>query len=742
MKKLVFVTLFHLLLSCLFIKANHGQQNYPFSGYIYDTKTGEPVHNANILVVETQIGTSSGPDGSFELKLDEGEYNLRISYLGFSEMIVHIRVPVKKNNEKLIVGIKPENFDLERFDVLGRFSRYNNDSLISREPVSLLPSITRISALDMERQGAVTMMDAIRYVPGGWVESRGRKTKQFFSVRGQKYPYPGYSINGIWQKEFEETVYFFPALDIESIEIVRSGSAIVKGLSGLTGVVDVRTKTPEKETISMTAKYGEQNQYFSSLQYGNRTKRISYYTSLALFGTDGPANRNGKERIASFYGNMGWDINARIKLQAGATYINGLREFISIVEPGASNIMQMKEKFDPVRTLLSYVKVNHSGKNGSLTELQTNFTYRNADYAGYHVVRETTTVHQEKDWEYGFNLLHERPVSRSNTLRVGMLYNHWVAPVGKRYYFGRKCDIHTWSAVVASEQQAGRFTLDGAFRLIGGEIVEWGGFGIEGSSAGLQNVAPIVDQPAPLEWQSALGVSYMASQLVSLHYNFSGGTIAPRKGALNNNGESPVNEIRFQHDLGCRFNSDKKYELSVNAFYTNMIHAIELSGETVTADNSLLLELYENSNKRSYGIECSGKYVLPGFPVSFFVNTLFMKGEKELSGVIRDDKQLPKVILNSGLMMDYRGIDANLYMYYTGPYTNNRFVNPSWRIEHGDFPLGDFVSADLTAGYTVTGKYSTRIFIEVKNLLNIQYLTVAGYPDPGRLSMLGVKVLM
>jgi hypothetical protein len=72
------------------------------------------------------------------------------------------------------------------------------------EPFSLLPVISTISVRQIQKQGAINLIDAMTYVPGGLTETRGRQVKQFFSVRGQKYPYPDYALNGIWQQEFEE----------------------------------------------------------------------------------------------------------------------------------------------------------------------------------------------------------------------------------------------------------------------------------------------------------------------------------------------------------------------------------------------------------------------------------------------------------------------------------------------------------------------------------------------------------
>ena len=716
------------------------QEIFIIKGHIFNSETNEPVSNANILIPETREGTSSDNSGYFELKLSRGEYNLIITSVGFIERRIAVKIPPGLT-ELLRINLYPAKHEIGGVDVYGNYYIPDRDTSINRIPASVMPATSTISAVEIEKQGAVTLIDAVRYVPGGWTESRGRKTKQFFSVRGQKYPYPNYSIDGIWQKEFEETGYFLSALDIESVEIVRSSNALVKGLSGLTGVIDVKTKKPHRETASLMTKYGEYNSYVTNLQYGNKIEDLSFNTSASTFGTDGPTGRKGKERIMNFHGNMDWKLSDKFQLSAGAGYIHGLREFVTIVEPGAANIANREEKYDPVKSLITYVKLNYKGNKGSLTELQTNMTYRNANYVNYNIPRDETSFQEEKDWEYGFNLLHSHPVSPSNTIRLGGLYNHWEAPNGKRYYVGRSCNVHTWSGVIADEQRIGRFLLDAGFRIIGGYIVEWGGFGIEGSSAGFRNVAPIENEAAPVEWQSAFGATYILNSSLSLHYNFSGGTIAPRKGSLNEDGITPDTEGRFQHDLGLRYKCPRNNEFSLSAFHTSRKNAIDYSGSTITTDDDLVLELYENLNKQSYGVEISTKINVPLINSSTFVNAMIMTGTKENEGKMESDEQLPAVIVNTGLMYDKSGFDANIFINYTGPYENNRFVNPAWVAENGNFPLGDFASVDLTTGYTFTGKFSTRLFAEVKNIFDEKYMTVAGYPNIGRMLQLGLKVI-
>ncbi len=715
------------------------QELFPVKGFVYDAETGEPLANANIVVPGTEQGASSGGGGWFEIMLPEGPHTLEVSSLGYSAGTITVTVP-QREREYPETGLTPDRLEIEGVDVVGIRVLPGQDTSITREPVSLMPSVTRISAVEIEKQGAVTLTDAVMYVPGGWTETRGRKTRQFFSVRGQTYPYPDYSINGIWQREFEETVYFFSAMDIESIEVVRSSSALVKGLTGLSGVVDVRTRMPEQETASLLARYGEQNNYVTNLRYGNKINDVSFSGSASFFGTGGPPGRNGKERISSVFANGRWQASPRLQVDAGGAYIGGLRQLVSIEEPGSPNIANRREQVDPMRSLLSWVKLYYSGDDGSLTELQANMAYRDFEYNVYNIQQHSATQHTELDWEYGINLLHSRPLSPSNTLRAGILYNHWVAPEGKRFYVGRPCDVHILSAVIASEQRIGRFLLDGGIRLIGGYIEEFGGFGIEGSAAGFQNVEPIIDEPAPLEWQSVLGATYILSPQSSLHYNFSGGTIAPRHGSIDDQGTTPGNENRLQHDLGFRYTTSRRDELSVSAFYIRRNHALELSGGTLLTEADRLVELYQNIDKRSYGLELVTRVSLPFIHSFLFANATLMRGENITGTGPEKDERLPNTILNFGFQFDRSGFDANLYVNYTGPYSNNRFVSGAWTEEHGSFPLGDFTAVNITAGYTFDRRFSARIFAEARNLLDHRYLTVAGYPDSGRLFSLGARI--
>ena len=120
------------------------------------------------------------------------------------------------------------------------FSRLPERDLIERpytESPGLETATTVIGRPEIEEMHPYSLIDAMDYVPGSWIETRGRKIKQFFSVRGQTYPYPGYLIDGAWFREFEEITYFLSAENFDRIEVLRSSSTLLLGPGGLTGMI-------------------------------------------------------------------------------------------------------------------------------------------------------------------------------------------------------------------------------------------------------------------------------------------------------------------------------------------------------------------------------------------------------------------------------------------------------------------------------------------------------------------------
>ena len=76
--------------------------------------------------------------------------------------------------------------------------------------------------------------------------------------------------------------------------------------------------------------------------------------------------------------------------------------------------------------------------------------------------------------------------------------------------------------------------------------------------------------------------------------------------------------------------------------------------------------------------------------------------------------------------------DLNLFGKYVSAYYNNRFASTA-DIQKGIvYQLGNYSTADITAGYTFGPGKSIRTYVTIHNLLDRKFSTVLGYPDFGR----------
>ena len=113
-------------------------------------------------------------------------------------------------------------------------------------------------------------------------------------------------------------------------------------------------------------------------------------------------------------------------------YLNGYRE-LSLAEPPATNRLQnVKSKYDPYKATLYNLKVFYKPKPKTSSELLLSYSDRDPVYIDEGTQDPVST--SEADHEFGLNFIQTLTPFRNNTLRFGGLYNHWVAPNGKRFY--------------------------------------------------------------------------------------------------------------------------------------------------------------------------------------------------------------------------------------------------------------------------------------------------------------------
>ncbi|RMF54770.1 MAG: carboxypeptidase-like regulatory domain-containing protein, partial [Calditrichaeota bacterium] len=87
-----------LLLSLFFVSLLYAGTTGKIVGTVRDSKTGEPLIGANVVLEGTQMGISTDQDGYFVLiNVPPGVYTLTVHYIGYaSASIENVRVRVDR----------------------------------------------------------------------------------------------------------------------------------------------------------------------------------------------------------------------------------------------------------------------------------------------------------------------------------------------------------------------------------------------------------------------------------------------------------------------------------------------------------------------------------------------------------------------------------------------------------------------------------------------------------------------
>ena len=149
-------------------------KKFSISGKIRDHRSGEALLGATIFVKELKTGTVTDLYGNYSLTLNEGNYTLQYSYIGYST--VDKRIELTKDI-LFTLELEPQQHQLKEVEIT---SEKNDKNVVKPEMSTFrmdIKTIQRIPAL----MGEVDIIKAIQLLPG--VQSVGEGSSGF-SVRG------------------------------------------------------------------------------------------------------------------------------------------------------------------------------------------------------------------------------------------------------------------------------------------------------------------------------------------------------------------------------------------------------------------------------------------------------------------------------------------------------------------------------------------------------------------------------
>lgn len=243
MRAKLFFALMGTLGACSFANAQT-----TVKGRVIDEKN-KPVAEISVSVGQKSVKTDV--QGYFSLYINRpGRITLRLSGVGFGKKEVVLTQEGAETKSGDIV-LRNNEYNIEDVEVFGERGRQPKGlETITRMPLKPSDQIQSISVIShkvIEDQGALTLTDAVRNIPGVTLFGSYGGVKESMSTRG----FRGVPVlkNGVrMDSQFQTASGVVDMQGVESIQMIKGSAAITQGvitdIGNAGGVINVVTKTP------------------------------------------------------------------------------------------------------------------------------------------------------------------------------------------------------------------------------------------------------------------------------------------------------------------------------------------------------------------------------------------------------------------------------------------------------------------------------------------------------------------
>ncbi len=337
-----------------------------FDGSVFDGQSGEPLAGANILVIGTNIGTTTNIDGNFTLDI-ELPAEISVSFVGYKTKVVDVT--------ETDIKIEVHPTALGGSEIVVTSTRGAAESSKSPQPTS------SINSRQMAMRNIITLDDALRGSAGLTLNTTGSGSIRP-TIRGLYDSHVLTLMDGIPLMDLRpggDHVLLIEPSQLGRIEIVRGPGSVLYGSDAIGGVVNFISKEFEPVNDG-TGISGELRAGYSSLGDGYNAdvsieKPLEKANIGAGFGyrsNDDISDPNG-EIPSSDYSGYHADLSASgsfgsNRLSFGAHYISA-----DVGVPISPSIES--SHFEGESQLLSLVK--YEGVNiSAFKTLQANFSWQ------------------------------------------------------------------------------------------------------------------------------------------------------------------------------------------------------------------------------------------------------------------------------------------------------------------------------------------------------------------------------
>tara|TARA_B100001094_G_C18195482_1_gene810492 strand:+ start:8971 stop:11622 length:2652 start_codon:yes stop_codon:yes gene_type:complete len=300
------------ILMLIFSSLVFGQENVIIKGSIKTSK-GKPINKANVVVIDTKIGTTSNKKGEFQFKIENnGYFNLEVSHVKYQ------KISKKLNPETdSVIFFRMENKVLQTHDV-----EYKDPGSSTTE---ILPTINAANVA-LPSGNIEGLLSSV-----GFGVRQNNELSSGFNVRGGNFDENLIYVNGIEvyrpflaRSGQQEGLSFINPSMVENI-VFSAGGFDAKYGDKLSSVLDISYREPiDFEANLSTSLLGTQ------LQFGDRPSSLINYNFGFRYRTNayllGALDTKGEyqPRFADVQGLINFNLNEKLKLTAFGTAANNL----------------------------------------------------------------------------------------------------------------------------------------------------------------------------------------------------------------------------------------------------------------------------------------------------------------------------------------------------------------------------------------------------------------------------------
>lgn len=247
---------------------------------IVNSKTGTPLI-ANVIIKNSNKGTSTDFDGNYQLAIPPGKQTLLITAVGYKNKQVVVNV-TKGDIKTLNITLKDDVLGLDQVVVTA------TRGYLNRKKAPVIVTVTDAKVLEATQ--AVSLSEGLNFQPGLRVENNCQNCGTAeIKMNGLGGSYSQILVDSRPVFSALNSVYGLdqiPANIIKQIEVVRGGGSALYGSNAIAGTINIITKDPTENSFAIgtnLALVGDEA-WDRTLTFNGTIINDDLDTGIALFG--------------------------------------------------------------------------------------------------------------------------------------------------------------------------------------------------------------------------------------------------------------------------------------------------------------------------------------------------------------------------------------------------------------------------------------------------------------------------